>query len=156
LGDLTLEKARSRVNAFGIASVVIIGPAMKMMTKKQMTAAMIAMLGAIAFERNAAAEQKFQKLTGAQIQAKFPGMELTDEAHWGEVFERNGTLTITSMGHKSVGKWRTQKDQLCLDTGKEPGGGCYEVWVSGKNVELRNQASSVPLEAVLQKPTDGR
>jgi cytochrome c len=52
-------------------------------------------------------------------------MELTDEAHWGEVFERNGTLTIISMGRKSVGKWRTQKDQLCLDTGKEPGGGCY-------------------------------
>jgi len=129
---------------------------MNTMMRNHVTAAMIAMLGAIAFERHAAAEQKFQKLTGAQIQAKFSGMELTDEAHWGEVFERNGTLTITSMGHKSVGKWRTQKDQLCLDTGKEPGGGCYEVWVFGKNVELRNQASSVPLEAVLQKPTDGR
>src|SRR5438128_11962626 len=129
---------------------------MKMMTKKQVTAAMIAMLGAIAFERNAAAEQKFQKLTGAQIQAKFSGMELTDEAHWGEVFERNGTLTITSMGHKSVGKWRTQKDQLCLETGSEPGGGCYEVWLAGRNVELRNRASSTPLEAVLQKPPQDR
>jgi hypothetical protein len=64
--------------------------------KKQATAAIIATLGAFAFESNAAAEQKFQKLTGAQIQAKFSGMELTDEAHWGEVFERNGTLTITS------------------------------------------------------------
>jgi len=42
------------------------------------------------------------------------------------------------MGHKSAGKWRIQKDQLCLDTGKEPGGGCYEVWLSGRNVELRN------------------
>ena len=62
-------------------------------------------------------------------------MELTDEAHWGEVFELNGTLTITSMGHKSAGKWRIQKDQLCLDTGNEPGGGCYEVWLSGRNVE---------------------
>ena len=109
-----------------------------------------------AFQPPAAAEQKFQKLTGAQIQAKFPGMELTDEAHWGEVFERNGTLTITSMGHKSAGKWRVQKDQLCLDTGKEPGGDCYEVWLSGRNVELRNQASSTPLEAVLQKPPPGR
>ena len=96
------------------------------------------------------------KLTGAQIQAKFAGMELTDEAHWGEVFERNGTLTITSMGHKSAGKWRVQKDQLCLDTGKEPGGGCYEVWLSGRNVELRNQASSTPLEVVLQKPPPAR
>jgi hypothetical protein len=129
---------------------------MKMMTKKQVVAAMIATLGAIAFESNAAAEQKFQKLTGAQIQAKFPGMELTDEAHWGEVFERNGKLTITSMGHKSVGKWRVQKDQLCLDTGKETGGGCYGVWLFGRNVELRNQTSNTPLEAVLQKPAQGR
>src|SRR5262249_40644927 len=49
---------------------------------KQVSAAMIAMLGVIAFEESAAAEQRFQRLTGAQIQAKFPGMELTDEAHW--------------------------------------------------------------------------
>src|SRR5216683_107630 len=97
--------------------------------KKQSGLATIAMLAAAAFAPEAQAEQKFQKLTGAQIQAKFAGMELTDEAHWGEVLERNGTLTITSMGHKSMGKWRIQKDQLCLDTGKEPGGGCYEVWI---------------------------
>src|SRR5262245_11913293 len=125
-------------------------------TKKQLAAATTALLGVFAFQPPAAAEQKFQKLTGAQIQAKFPGMELTDEAHWGEVFERNGTLTITSMGHKSAGKWRVQKDQLCLDTGKEPGGGWYEVSLPGRNVELRNQTSSTPLEAVLQKPPQGR
>ena len=126
------------------------------MTKKQLAAATTALLGVFAFQPTAAAEQKFQKLTGAQIQAKFAGMELTDEAHWGEVLERNGTLTITSMGHKSVGKWRIQKGQLCLDTGQEPGGGCYEVWLSGRNVELRNQTSSTPLEAVLQKPPQAR
>ena len=125
-------------------------------TKKQLAAATTALLGVFGFQSTAAAEQKFQKLTGAQIQAKFAGMELTDEAHWGEVLERNGTLTITSMGHKSVGKWRIQKGQLCLDTGKEPGGGCYEVWLSGRNVELRNQASSTPLEVVLQKPPPAR
>ena len=127
-----------------------------MKMKERVTATTIVTLGAVAFILNAAAEQKFQKLTGAQIQAKFPGMELTDEAHWGEIFERNGTLAITSMGHKSAGKWRIQKDQLCLDTGDEPGGGCYEVWLSGRNVELRNQTSSTPLEAVLQKPPQGR
>jgi hypothetical protein len=123
-------------------------------TKKRKAAATIAMLAVFALESSAEAEQKFQKLTGPQIQTKFSGMELTDESHWGEVFERNGTLGIYSMGHKSMGRWRVQKDQLCLDHGKEPGGGCYEVWVSGKNIELRNQASSLPLEGVLQKPTD--
>jgi len=90
-------------------------------TKKQLATATTALLGVFAFQPTAAAEQKFQKLTGAQIQAKFPGMELTDEAHWGEIFERNGTLTITSMGHKSAGKWRIQKDQLLSRNRKRTG-----------------------------------
>ena len=98
------------------------------------------------------AEENFKRLTGQQIRAKFVGMELTDESHWGDVFERDGTLRLYSMGHKSVGKWRIQKDQLCLDRGNEPGGGCFDVWISGKKVELRNQFP--PLEGVLKKPTD--
>src|SRR5262249_21121548 len=125
-------------------------------TKKQLAAATTALLGVFAFQPPAAAGQKLQKLTGAHIQTKFPGMELTDEGHCGEVFARNGALTITSMGHKSAGKSRFQTDQLWSGTGKEPGGGCYEVWLSGRNVELRNQASSTLLEAVLQKPPQAR
>jgi hypothetical protein len=98
------------------------------------------------------AEELFQKLNSQQIRAKFVGMELTDESHWGDVFGRDGTLHLYSMGHKSVGKWRIVKDQLCIDRGNEPGGGCYEVWIAGKKVELRSQFP--PLEGVLQKPTD--
>src|SRR6516162_1102537 len=79
------------------------------------------------------AAERFQKLTGQQIQAKFAGMEFADESHWGEVLNRNGTLQIHSMGHKGSGK---EKAQLCLDHGKEPGGGCYDVWLAGNKVEL--------------------
>jgi|SRR6266480_2414266 len=122
----------------------------------EMLRAIVASLAVVAILDVAVAEPKFQKLSGLQIETRFTGMELTDESHWGEVFGRNGVFAIHSMGHKSTGKWRIQKDQLCLETGNEPGGGCYEVWISGKNVELRNQASSVPLEGVLQKPTDSR
>jgi hypothetical protein len=108
----------------------------------------------VAFE--AAAAEKFQQLTGAQIQARFAGMEMTDEVHWDDVYERTGTLRTYSMGDKSLGKWKVQKDQLCLDRGKEPGSGCYDVWMSGKKVELRTQGSNLPLEGVLQRPTDRR
>ena len=101
------------------------------------------------------AAQKFHKLTGAQVQAKINGMEITDEVHWGDVFERNGTLTSYSMGHKSVGKWRIVKDQLCIDRGKDDGG-CYQVWLSGKQIELRREGSTLPLEGVLQKPKERR
>jgi len=123
------------------------------MLKKPSLDAVIVIITAATFAAIAVAEEKFQRLNGAQIRAKFTGMELTDESHWGDVFDRNGTLRLYSMGHKSVGKWHVEKDQLCLDRGTDPGGGCFEVWVSGKKVELRNQFPT-PLEGVLQKPTD--
>ena len=82
-------------------------------------------------------------------------MEITDEVHWGDVLERNGTLVTYSMGRKSVGKWRVQKDELCLDRGKDDGG-CYQVWMSGKKVELRREGSTLPLEGVLQRPKERR
>ena len=99
--------------------------------------------------------EKFQKLSGAQVVAKIAGMEITDEVHWGDVFERNGTLTSYSMGQKSVGKWRVVNDQLCIDRGKDDGG-CYHVWLSGKQIELRRGGSTLPLEGVLQKPKERR
>ena len=114
----------------------------------------VSFLSAVATVTGARAEDKFQRLSGAQIQARFTGMEMTDEVHWGDVFQRNGTLITTEMGHKTTGKWRVQKDQLCLQRATEIGSGCYDVWLSGKDVQLRNRESSVPLEGVLQKPKE--
>jgi hypothetical protein len=82
-------------------------------------------------------------------------MEITDEVHWGDVFERNGTLVSYSMSRKRVGTWKVQKDELCLERGQDDGG-CYQVWLSGKKVELRREGSSLPLEGVLQKPKERR
>ena len=122
---------------------------------KRLTAATITVFGLVVFGPSAQAEEKFQRLTGAQIQARFSGMEMTDEVHWGDVYDPNGTLRTYSMGRKTVGKWRVQKNELCLDRGKEEQG-CYEVWLSGKKVELRRAGSDLPLEGVLQRPTSSR
>ncbi len=99
---------------------------------------------------DAAAEERFQKLSGSQIRARLVGMEITDEVHWADVFAANGTLTSYSMGHKTTGKWSIQKDELCIDRGKDDGG-CYQVWFSGRKVELRREGSNLPLEGVLQR-----
>jgi len=96
------------------------------------------------------AAEKFQKLSGAQIRARLAGMEITDETHWADVFAADGTLTSYSMARKSNGKWRVQKDELCIDRGKDDGG-CYQVWLAGKKVELRREGSTLPMEGVLQK-----
>jgi hypothetical protein len=90
---------------------------------KQVTAVTVAVLGLVGFlASDAVAAEKFQKLTGSQIRAKVAGMEITDEAHWRDVYERSGTLTSYEMGNKKIGKWRVQKDQLCLDLKEELAG----------------------------------
>ena len=120
---------------------------------RRMIVAAAAMVGAVsAWALMAVAAEKLQKLSGTQIQAKFAGMEVTDDVHWADVYERGGTLRSFSMGRKSVGKWRVQKDELCIDRGKDDGG-CFEVWLAGKNVELRRQGSTLPLQGVLQPPS---
>ena len=83
----------------------------------------------------ALAVDNFQRLRGPQIQAKFAGMEMTDEVHWADVYGRNGTLTTYEMGDKRVGKWWVQNDELCQNRGKGQKA-CYAVWISGKKVEL--------------------
>jgi hypothetical protein len=42
----------------------------------------------LAIASAAAAAEKFQKLSGAQIRAKLAGMEITDEVHWADVYGR--------------------------------------------------------------------
>lgn len=104
----------------------------------------VAMVGA-----TAAAEEKFQKLSAGQIRVKLAGMELTDNVHWRELYQRNGTVMSTSMGRKRTGKWRVEKGQLCIEFEKEPIPKCYDVWLSGKQVELRREGL-LPLQGTLE------
>jgi hypothetical protein len=115
--------------------------------------AALTICGILGCEIGAAADDQFKKLSGTEIRARFAGMEFTDQVHWGEVYESSGELKSEEMGTKRTGNWRIQKDQLCTDYGKEVGSSCYDVWMSGKNVQLRNKESSgIPLEGVLERP----
>jgi hypothetical protein len=78
-------------------------------------------------------------------------MEMTDNVHFADVFGANGNLKTYSMGHKKDGKWRVDKDELCVDRGKDDGG-CYQVWISGKNVEFRREGLQATSEGILQRP----
>jgi hypothetical protein len=122
--------------------------------EKTTAAAATALLGVFAFQPPAAAEQKFQKLTGGQIRAKLTGVELTDNVHWRDLYQRNGTVMSTSMDRKRTGKWRVESDQLCIEFEKEPIPQCYDVWLSGKQVELRREGL-LPLQCTLE-PSSGR
>jgi hypothetical protein len=108
-------------------------------------------LALLAVDGNGVAAEKFQKLSGSQIRAKFTGMEMTDNVHLADVFAANGSLRSYSMGKKKDGKWRVEKGEICVDRGKDDGG-CYQVWISGKNVEFRHEGLAASLDGVLQRP----
>lgn len=100
------------------------------------------------------AENTFHRLKGAQIRARFAGMELTDGAHWGDVYHRDGTLTSISSGSKGVGHWHLDKDNLCTEwPGQERR--CYEVSASGPSIRLQQPGHARIDEGTLQKPETG-
>ena len=122
--------------------------------KKRLRIIALASLAVATSGPSASAEEKFQKLKGVQIRAKLAGMELTDNVHWRDFYQRNGTVMSTSMGRKRTGKWQVEDDQLCIEFEKEPVPECYDVWLSGKTVELRREGS-LPLQGTLE-PSSGR
>jgi hypothetical protein len=60
------------------------------MLRKRLSGAITAIVICVALAANAFAEEKCQRLNGQQVRAKFVGMEVTDESHWGDIFEPNG------------------------------------------------------------------
>ena len=117
--------------------------------KRQLRITGLALLAVATFGPSAGAEEKFQKLTAEQIRAKLAGMELTDNVHWRDLYQPNGTVMSTSMGRNRAGKWGVENDQLCIEFEKEPVPKCYDVWLSGKQVELRHEGL-LPLQGTLE------
>jgi hypothetical protein len=111
-------------------------------------AAVLALVGA---GESGAAAERFRKLSGPQIRARFTGMEMTDSVHYADMYAAGGTLKIFSMGKKKDGTWRVQRDDICVDRGKDDGGS-YQVWMPGRNVEFRREGLGATMEGNLQRP----
>ncbi|MGY8676469.1 hypothetical protein Q2941_01410 [Bradyrhizobium sp. UFLA05-153] len=99
------------------------------------------------------AAENLRKLSGAQIRAKLSDKEVTDQVHYREVYERDGTFRSYSMGSKKRGKWTIQGDDLCIDL-PEPDGGCFEVAAAGKNVVLTPKGLGSPYDGTIQAISD--
>ena len=57
------------------------------------------------------------------------------------------------MGRKRTGQRRVEKDQLCIEFEKEPVPKCYDVWLAGKQVELRRKRL-LPLQGTLEPASE--
>lgn len=113
----------------------------------------IAFLTLIIFECGNAWAENLKRLSGAQIRARFTDMQFTDEVHWRDVYQRDGSVRSYSMGKLRTGKWFVRSDNLCTDL-PEPDGGCYEVTSSGSRVVMTPKGAGLTIEGVLQPISD--
>src|SRR5215471_6790961 len=104
------------------------------MSAKAMTMESLALGCALFASSDALAVEQFKKISGPQIRTKFSGMEMTDEVHWRDAYQRDRSFKTRSMGRTRIGKWLVEKDELCVDVGLGTDSGCYEVWISGNAV----------------------
>jgi hypothetical protein len=121
--------------------------------KRPVTVLVAATLGSISVETSTIAAETSRKLSGSQIRARFTNMQVTDEVHFRDVYDRDGTLRSYADGKKRVGKWTIKKDELCVYF-KEPDDGCYEVSLSGDRIEMKPAGLGLSIEGILQTPTD--
>lgn len=94
------------------------------------------------------AEDAYRKLASRQIEQAFKGHEFADGVHWAYVFRANGSLDAASLGRRSAGRWRVQDNSLCL-TRPPDEERCYEVWVSGTRVQLREPGFDITEDGFL-------
>ena len=62
-----------------------------------------ATLGSILFSVSPIAAERSRKLSGSQIRERFPSKQLTDEVHFRDVYDRDGTLRSYSDGKVKAG-----------------------------------------------------
>jgi len=114
-----------------------------------------ATLALIGCAMSGAVADDFRRLSGSQIRTALAGMEISDGVHWRQVQDRDGTLRIYSIGRSTVGKWLIEKNENRFDF-SPPEGGCFEVWLSGKNVKLKPTGLGLAFEGVVEVPSEGK
>jgi len=87
---------------------------------------------------HALAADKFKRLNGAEIRGRIVGNVVTDQSHWSDHYNRDGTLKAIDLGIVKPGIWKVEGDEMCVvRKARKPMTECFEIWVSKDEVEYR-------------------
>jgi len=86
----------------------------------------------------AIAADRLRRLNAAEIRQRIVGNVVTDESHWSDRFESNGTLNAMELGQRKLGTWKLQRNEMCvMRKARKPIEECFELWISKDNIEYR-------------------
>ena len=84
------------------------------------------------------AAEAFKRLTASEIKARIIGSVVTDDSHWSDRYESNGTLYAMELGQRKLGTWKLQGDEMCVTRkARKPVEECFEIWQSRQQIEYR-------------------
>jgi hypothetical protein len=112
-------------------------------------------LASVAVSSPSAWGAEFRRLNAAQIRARVVGRDITDDFHWTEYYQRGGALVVTDLGRRRLGRWKIERDMLCLARGPGTAFDCFQVWVSGDEVSLRAYEADEPHTAFIRRHEGG-
>jgi hypothetical protein len=77
------------------------------------------------------AEEPWHHLNDGAIRSAFSGRELTDKSRFKHLYLVDGTLRGVESGRPFEGRWRVERDELCLARVPETTYECFEVQKKG-------------------------
>ena len=113
--------------------------------------AMGVLLAGVALPLLPTSAAEFRRLRAEQIRARIAGRDITDDFHWTEYYQRDGVLVLTDMGRRRDGRWKIERDMLCLARGPGAAFDCFQVWVAGDEVSLRAHDADQPQTAFIRR-----
>ena len=117
---------------------------------------LISVLMGLTLVSNVYAEEKFRRLKAAEIKALIVGKTITDDYHWADIFNADGTVGGHQLGEAQTGSWKlTKSGQICAVrvTSHKPKNlepDCVDIWLRGDEIQYR-QGSIVLSEGILKK-----
>ena len=92
----------------------------------------------------AIAADRFKRLDAAEIRQRIVGKVVTDESHWSDRFESNGTLNAMELGQRKSGTWKLHGNEICLTRkARKPVEECFEIWESQDQIEYRRDGTTL-------------
>lgn len=100
-------------------------------------AALLPLLLAVSLIATAAADERWQPVSGPALRSLLAGKEFGDGTHYAYRFLADGTFKGTEMGRDVLGRWRAEGAELCTRRSKpRPVDECFELEHVGQHLRM--------------------
>jgi hypothetical protein len=113
--------------------------------------AALVMASAAFVSRPALPQETFRMLGEKDIRATVVSKDITDGSHWSIYLRPDGAVVGAESGSRWTGTWNIQKNKLCMSNPGSKALDCYDVWVSGETISLRQKNDDDSFVGIIEK-----